>query len=246
MIDMSKFIIFEHGKNSYFNIVNNKIIEKFFMGTEQEIKLKIDIIKPLISICYDDINAFPLNIINDNDGHKGYSCNYYKNSFLPLEYNISYDMKYNTIINTVKQLKFLHKMGYIVNDVRLSNYLLIKEYNTGTLIDFEDMIFEDDDIIKPSYYRFYKKGTYDRLSPSKLEDCKKQFICSLSLLLDQDFEMKVICSDEWDLLQKFSFKKELYDFMEILFKGKELLYFDEIMSLFTEKDIVEYQKRLTK
>ena len=82
------------------------------------------------------------------------------------------------------------------------------------------------------------------LPPSKLEDCKKQFICNLSLLLNQDFETQVICCDEWFLFKKFAFEKELIEFMNALFKGTEPLYFDEIITLFSEDKIEEYQKML--
>jgi len=244
--------IFEKGKNSYFCKIkdenNNPILLKFFNGTDEEIKRKIEIIKKLIKIKYDGINAFSKEIIIVDGIEKGYSCDFYPSAITYLERkNIPLTLKLKAINDNTEQLKFLHTNGYIVNDVRLDNHMICFQNNCGFLVDFEDMMFENDKIITPAHYRFYKDNYTVMLPPSKQEDVKKQFLCHLSLLFDYDFETYVISRGESDLMDEFRFKKEIYEFMEILFSGENVIYFDDILFLFDSEDkIKEYTKILKK
>lgn len=115
------------------------------------------------------------------------------------------------------------------------------------LLDFEDMILEDDYQYKPSYYHFYLDSEQRVwVGPTKLDDVKKQFLCNISLLFNKDFESAVICWGVSNFLESFSFDKEVFEFVNDLFLGQEILYFDEIAPSFNDVDKVKHYAKQIK
>lgn len=246
--------LFEQGKNSYFakvNIDGRKHLLKFFNVTDEEIlEEKVNTIKHFKKMKYDDFNAFPIDTISVNGCEKGYLSQYIENSVTFYEkegYSLPYDLRYRAVLDNTEQLKFIHRNGFILNDVRLSNHMISVDDQRGFLVDFEDSILESDFKIKPTYYRFYRPSEYEMLPPSKNDDAKKQFICNLSILMQEDFESFVIARSEWSLLNRLAFNYEIYNFADALFRGNDILYFDQIAPAFSDEEkVLSYKRELSK
>lgn len=201
------------------------------------------------SLSYDKVNAFPVGKVYVYDRDEGYLSKYYEGAVdfsSDLCSMIPYDIRYQATLDVSSQLRFLHQNGFIANDIRLANNIISFRERCGAMIDFEDMILEDDYQYKPSYYHFYLDTEKRVWSwPTKLDDAKKQFLCNVSLLLNEDFESAVIFRGVDEFLGKFSFDKEVSEFANDLFLGQGTLYFDEIAPKFQDEERVKsYIKNL--
>ena len=238
-----KLYSMKNGKHSSFyqmNIEGEEYLLKIFQVCTDE---KLKVIDRFRDLDYSGVNAFPTGNVYVYGRAEGYLCKYYPNAIeFPLASSsiVSYDTRYQATLDTTSQLRFLHQNGFIVNDIRLVNNVLSSPFGHGMLLDFEDMILEDDYQYKPSYYHFYLDSE-ERVWgwPTKLDDVKKQFLCNASLLLGKDFESAVICRGVNQFLEKFSFDKEISEFVNDLFLGQETLYFDEIAPKFQDEERVK-------
>ncbi len=231
----------ESGKHSKFaqrEIGGVQYLLKIFDKCTDDKRTVIDRFR---NLSYEGVNAFPTGKVYVYDRDEGYVSKYYDGA---VDFSddlcsiIPYDVRYQATLDICSQLRFLHMNEFIANDIRLANNLVSFRDRCGLMIDFEDMILEDDYKVKSTYYRFYKKGYNEKLPPSKWDDVKKQFICSVSLLLAQDFETLILCRDEYDFLNKFSFDSELYEFTNQLFRDDKVIYFDEIAPKFRDEEKV--------
>lgn len=65
-------------------------------------------------------------------------------------------------------------------------------------------------------------------------------------MLAQDFETLILCRDEYDFLNKFSFDSELYEFTNQLFRDDKVIYFDEIAPKFRDEEKVQSYIKIMK
>lgn len=240
------FVRFSDGTNASFSIIEmngEKYLAKKYDNPWDHRYVKV--IQRFQKLSYDKVNAFPVGEIFIDKKSRGYLSKYYEDAVNfsdELCSVIPYDIRYQATLDISSQLRFLHENGFIVNDVRLANNLISFREQCGVMIDFEDMILEDDYRTTTStYYYFYESGTGHDLPPSKWEDAKKQFICNTSLLLGIDLEKAFISDNNiYNLVVKFSFDKDIYDFSRTLFNSDEVLYFDEIASRFRDEERVKH------
>lgn len=242
----NNFFIFEYGKNSAFRKIklNEDIyLEKYFSyDTEEERIDKIKITEEIIK--YSNNNyLLPIDTIYTDNIPCGYLIKYLENSlnFAENTKHIPYNLRLNACLNTSIELQYLHNLGFIFNDIKLSNQLLTLD-GLGFLIDFEDMILINDYKIKASTYRFFIEDSYNIYKPSIYEDLKKQFICNLSILLQIDLENFVIRFDEWNLLEHFKIDKTLYLITKAIFKNN-LIYFHDLKQYFSDEEKINSLKK---
>jgi serine/threonine protein kinase len=173
----------DNGNNSFFALLEkdgNLYLFKFFDCFRDELCEKLRIIERFKDLKYNGLNAFPLDsfLLEDEMNEcpeNGYVCKYYKDAhdFKDLMYNemvqsIPYPVRYQATLDISKQLAFIHELGFIYNDMRFSNCMISPQLGHGFLVDFEDMILEDEFKIKKSYYRFTDKDTNNKLSLIKM------------------------------------------------------------------------------
>lgn len=210
---------------------------------------KRKIIDKFQNLSYEGVHAFPIGRVYNNCEVEGYLSNYYFGSVTfsnVLSVPIPYDIRYQACLDVSSQLQFLHQNGFIVNDIRCANNLISIHEEHAVMIDFEDMILENDYQYKPSYYRFFL-DEFHLVSecPSKHIDTRKQFICNVSLLLGENLEEKFIVGGKSEFLKRISFDREILEFADELFCGKSVLYFDEIAPKFQDGErIKNYVKNM--
>lgn len=194
-------------------------------------------------LSYEGVHAFPVGRVYYHNKVIGYLSNqcFGSVSFCDdLAFLYPYNIRYQASLDVSSQLRFLHQNGFIVNDVRCSNNLLLFHDKHGVMIDFEDMILEDDYQDKPTYYRFYLDDQHlVSEGASKHLDTRKQFICNTSLLLGNNLEEKFIVHGKTEFLKSISFDREVLEFANELFCGKSTLYFDEIAPRFQDEEKVK-------
>lgn len=228
----------ESGKNSKFaqrEIGGVQYLLKIFDKCTDDKRTVIDRFR---NLSYEGVNAFPTGKVYVYNRDEGYVSKYYEGA---VDFSddlcsiIPYDVRYQATLDICSQLRFLHMNGFIANDIRLANNLVSFRERCGLMIDFEDMILEDDYHYKPSYYHFHN---FSSIWTTKSEDVRKQFICNVSLLLNENLEKFCIVNNQNKFLERFSFDKDIYDFAETLFNSEEVLYFDEIAPKFRDEEKV--------
>lgn len=224
---------------STMKISNEEFLLKVFKRCSEE---KIKVVDRLLDLSYNGIHVFPVGKVYVHGRDEGYLCHYYMAAVDfsdALSLFFPYNLKYQATFDTSSQLRFLHQNGFIANDIRLNNNILSCSSHHGMMVDFEDMILEDDYVKKGASYRFYDEKR-EVLPSSKWDDAKKQFICNTSLLTGINFESIVISKSQAEFLSYFHFDKEVYDFSSSLFENEEIHYFDEIAPKFQDEEKVNY------
>ncbi len=247
------FFLFEHGKNSAFRTVIEKdkmYLEKYFnYETEEERTEKIKTIDEVLKLQYSGFSLLPEEFTYQEEIACGYKTLYLENSYNFEEkesFALPYPLRLHACSDTASLLHFLHMNGFIFNDIKLTNHVISATGGDASLVDFEDMILKKDYKVKPTSYRFFDPYTYKMKKPSLHEDVKKQFICHLSLLLQENFEAFVISSNEWQLLEKLKVDKEIYEIANILFHDEGLIYFQDIGELFIDQERIANLSRKLK
>lgn len=237
-----KLFKIQDGDRSMFSrmtIDDEEYLLKVFTNCTEE---KRKVVERFRDLSCEGVHAFPMGKVYVYGRDEGYVCKYYSDalnfadcwcSILP------YDLKYQATFDNSKQLRFLHQNGFIANDIRLTNNIISFKEQHGMMIDFEDMILEDEYRDKSSYYRFFDKD-WNALPSSKWGDVKKQFICNVSLLLETNIEEFAICSNQEKFLSLFRFDSEIHSFASSLFEDGEILYFDTIAPSFSDSEKVKY------
>ncbi len=252
-IQFNDYFISKDGKNSAFRkqTRNNTLyLEKYFSYNNEEERLeKIHVTNQIIKLKNDSEFLLPEDLVYYNDISVGYLIECLEDS---LNFNentsqITYKKRLEACINTSIELQYFHSQNLIHNDIKLANHILSPENGQSALIDFEDMILMTEYKIKATTYRFYKKNSYEIKPPSFNEDVKKQFICHLSLLFQENFEYYVIELDEWSFLERLKIYKPLYEIGQLLFHDDELIYFHNIKKIVEDEEkIMDLKRKMIK
>ena len=192
-------------------------------------------------------SGYPMEPLVIDDEIVGYVCEYYdKSGPFGSRNSFSLKEKCKAIGDTCVQLSELHKRDIIFNDMHSHNQLI--DASGGHLIDFEDVWI-------PSIQKYPTANKFDLyfhdvpLSESKKVDQLKQYISSLGLIYQVDFErcFEAAANIE-DLAEFFRVNSDVFDFLsrnleKIEDSSVELLdYFDALLPVFTDEERISLER----
>lgn len=239
------------GKNTGGDIfvISSQILYKIYDDTNF-IDIKEQNIDFLLKTKPIALSGYPIDKIILKETHEfiGFSMPYYHNTqtFTQMCNNdaLSFPYKKKIIEDIYAQLKELHKRGILLKDIHMDNFIANE---SGHIIDLDEFILPGNEYSFRQYYCISKNARRPSIVyPTRISDNIKTIISSLSLIYGYNFEeilRKNENLDEFLEYYKQYFPKLLYEYLELMFNMKELIYFDEVIDyILKDNDIISMEK----
>lgn len=193
-----------------------------------ESNLKRRNIKRLLRGNFIENSGYPLDYYSVDEHFRGFIMLYFDKA-LTFEEEIknahfTHREKMKAAIDCARQLKQLHKQGFLFNDIALSNQLIDKD--GGHLVDFDAVTKGQNETSVETHYDLILGGT--KLSSSYNLDRLYQAITNLSLLYGIDLEEIIIkMPNIKSIIGIFKENKDIYYLLEsYLSNDNNSPYFD--------------------